>query len=91
MFVLWGTEFPALFVHTIHRVNVLFSCKAFVLLFKAYKREQRGSCGPKLTWEVETQHHCPLSLQSTLPSGWSTAGVADSNLTQVFTFKVLKC
>ena len=29
-------------------------------------------------------------LNSTLVTGWSTAGVADSNLTKVFLLKVLK-
>jgi hypothetical protein len=84
-----GPWFPFFSVHTVnHCVIVLFSCKAYVLLFKLIKEKKRtvGQLWTKAYLLKWTHTILSTSLLSTSSTGWSTAGIADSKLNQILYF-----
>jgi hypothetical protein len=75
----FGTLFPLFIVNTVnHPLCVLFSCKALLLLYKLIKEGSVAAVDQAIMVKWKTTS-LSTSLQSTPPTGWSTAGVADSN------------
>ena len=71
-----------------HRVVVLFSCKAYILLFELIK-EGSVAAGDRAYVERCNINTLSTSLPSTSTDGRSTAGVADSKYIRVLI--LIKC
>ena len=79
-----GTWFPLLYYITVrYRVHFLFVCKS---IFFVWFNNKRGSVAAVDQVDLRERNNITslTYLNSTLVTGWSTAGVADSNLTKVF-------
>jgi len=79
-----GTWFPLFVLYTErYRLIFLFCCKSFLIVW-INKRGSMWQLWTKVNLRERNNITSLTYLNSTLVTGWSTAGVADSNLTKVF-------